>query len=69
MGTKIGAAVALCALAVIVIGSLTAPVALAGGRGDDPVIYVTGQDLFFDSVITADPLPFRGRFQDLGRQH
>jgi hypothetical protein len=36
-----------------------------GGRGDGPVIYVTGQALFYDSIITADPLPFQGRFQKL----
>lgn len=36
-----------------------------GGRGDGPVIYVTNQGLAFDSIITADPLPFEGPFQKL----
>jgi len=36
-----------------------------GGRGDGPVIYVTSQGLFFDSIVTADPLPPNGFFQKL----
>ena len=35
------------------------------GRGDGPVIYVTGQDLYYDSVVTADPVPPKGPFQEL----
>lgn len=37
----------------------------SGGRGDGPVIYVVSQDLFFDSIVTADPLPQKGPFQEL----
>ncbi len=36
-----------------------------GGRGNGPVVYVTGQGLFYDSIVTADPLPFKGPFQEL----
>ena len=36
-----------------------------GGRGDGPSIYVTGQGLVYDSIVTADPLPFNGPFQKL----
>jgi hypothetical protein len=36
-----------------------------GGRGDGPIIYVTGQDLYYDSIVTADPLPPFGPFQKL----
>jgi hypothetical protein len=36
-----------------------------GGRGDGPVIYVTGQGLIYDSIVTADPLPPHGPFQKL----
>ena len=36
-----------------------------GGRGDGPIIYVTSQDLYYDSIVTADPLPPRGPFQPL----
>jgi len=27
------------------------------------VVYVTGQDLFYDSIVVADPVPPLGRFQ------
>jgi hypothetical protein len=37
----------------------------SGGRGDGPIVYVTSQGLFYDSIVTADPLPFRGKFQHL----
>ena len=37
----------------------------AGGRGDGPIIYVTGQGLYFDSIVAADPLPRKGPFQKL----
>jgi hypothetical protein len=33
------------------------------GRGSGPIIYVTGQELFYDSIVTADPLPPKGPFQ------
>ena len=36
-----------------------------GGRGDGPRIYVTGQGLVYDSIVTADPLPAEGPFQKL----
>jgi hypothetical protein len=36
-----------------------------GGRGDGPIIYVRGQGLYFDSIVTADPLPMKGNFQKL----
>jgi len=28
-----------------------------------PVVYVTSQGLYYDSIVTADPLPAHGRFQ------
>ena len=36
-----------------------------GGRGDGPVIYVTSQGLYYDSIVTASPLPQHGPFQKL----
>jgi hypothetical protein len=36
-----------------------------GGRGDGPIIYVTTQELYYDSIVTADPLPQKGPFQQL----
>jgi hypothetical protein len=35
----------------------------SGGRGDGPIVYVTSQGLFYDSIVTADPLPQKGPFQ------
>jgi hypothetical protein len=56
---------ALIALALVL--SLIAVVpAFAGGRGrgSGPIIYVTEQGLFYDSIVTAT-LPARGPFQEL----
>lgn len=52
----------LVAAAGVLLG--TTQEALAG-RGDGPVIYVTGQNLAYDSIIAADPLPQHGPFQEL----
>ena len=35
------------------------------GRGTGPVVYVESQDLFYDSIVVADPLPNKGNFQKL----
>jgi len=35
----------------------------SGGRGDGPIVYVRSQGLFYDSIVTADPLPPKGPFQ------
>ena len=35
------------------------------GRGIGPVIYVTSQGLYYDSIVVVDPLPQKGRFQQL----
>lgn len=34
------------------------------GRGDGPIIYVTGQGLYYDSLVLTD-LPMEGPFQQL----
>ena len=55
---------------ILLIGavSLIAVAASAGnnekGKGNGPVVYVTSQDLYFDSIVIAD-LPFKGEFQQL----
>ncbi len=36
-----------------------------GGRGDGPIVFVESQGLYFDSIVTADPIPPNGPFQDL----
>ena len=35
------------------------------GRGTGPVVFVTSQGLYYDSIVVADPLPSKGRFQQL----
>ena len=35
------------------------------GRGTGPVVYVTSQGLFYDSIVIVDSLPMKGRFQQL----
>lgn len=52
-------------LAVLITAVVVNIPASAAGRGDGPIIYVEGQDLFYDSIVTADPLPARGPFQEL----
>lgn len=37
----------------------------AKGRGDGPTIYVTGQGLFYDSIVAAAKVPPKGPFQQL----
>ena len=62
--------IALIAFVLVLSLAVAVQVALAvrggeGGRGDGPVIYVVSQGLYFDSIVTADPLPMRGPFQQL----
>lgn len=55
-------------LGAIILASgamLTHGSAYAKGRGDGPVIFVTSQGLYFDSIVVADPLPQKGFFQQL----
>ena len=35
------------------------------GRGTGPTVFVNSQGLYYDSIVVADPLPFKGRFQQL----
>lgn len=51
------------AFAVMLFGSMGAS-ALADGRGSGPVVYVTSQNLFYDSIVLTD-VPQHGRFQQL----
>jgi hypothetical protein len=37
----------------------------SGGRGDGPIVFVTNQQLYYDSIVTADPVPAKGPFQEL----
>ena len=35
------------------------------GRGTGPVVFVTSQGLYYDSIVVVDSLPAKGRFQQL----
>ena len=55
---------------LFLLGLLTVVPAFADGhrstgRGTGPIIYVESQGLYYDSIVTADPLPMEGRFQQL----
>ncbi len=55
-------------ISVLALALLMAIPAFARGKGNphpQPVIYVYGQGLAYDSIVTADPVPMRGRFQKL----
>jgi hypothetical protein len=70
MYRKLNLFVALLAIAMVGVLLISPTTANAkrggdGGRGDGPVIYVTGQGLVYDSIVTADPLPPHGPFQKL----
>ena len=55
---------------LFLLGLLTVVPAFADGhrdtgRGTGPIIYVESQGLYYDSIVTADPLPMEGPFQQL----
>ena len=54
----------LVVLAVLFVAAV-ATIPVSARRGDGPVIYVTSQDLYYDAVVAADPLPAKGPFQEL----
>jgi len=56
----------VAAASIIAVSAMLATNVLAKerntGRGTGPVVYVTSQGLFYDSIVVAD-LPAHGRFQ------
>jgi hypothetical protein len=56
--------IVIIAATILITGNVWAVRGGEGGRGDGPIIYVTSQDLFFDSIVTAN-LPAHGPFQQL----
>lgn len=49
--------------AVIIMPAMTLAVQATrvaeGGRGDGPIIWVTSQELYYDAIVAADPLPWK----------
>ncbi|MHC4158101.1 MAG: hypothetical protein ACYSSO_03390 [Planctomycetota bacterium] len=64
MKKKLGVCIVALVVATVTVLIATTMTARAG-RGDGPVIYVVSQDLYYDSIVAADPLPPRGPFQEL----
>lgn len=56
-------------LILVVIGvlALLAVIPATANRGDGAlgVVYVSGQDLYYDTFVSAEELPMHGRFQKL----
>ena len=57
----------LIVITLVLLAVVLVPISMtqAKGRGDGPIIYVTGQNLFYDSIVTAEAVPPRGPFQKL----
>lgn len=58
----------LLSLLVVVLGAMAAVPAFAkGGRAQDELgeVYVSSQGLYYDTFVSAQSLPFKGRFQKL----
>jgi hypothetical protein len=64
MKKKLSVYVVVLAVATVTV-LMAATMTAKAGRGDGPVIYVVSQDLYYDSIVTADPLPPNGPFQEL----
>jgi hypothetical protein len=58
---KIPSAVGLLGLSLVISGVAMAK-ERTHGRGTGPVVYVTSQGLYYDSIVVVDSLPPRGRF-------
>ena len=59
---------AIAVTAILTVSAMATTNALANnpdkGRGSGPVIYVTSQGLFYDTILLTE-LPMKGRFQQL----
>ena len=51
-------------LLVVLMMAAVAVIPASAGRGDGPVVFVTGQGLYYDSIVLPD-LPANGPFQKL----
>ena len=53
-------------LVVVMVAAVAViPASAARGHGALGMVYVSSQGLWFDTFVTADPLPMQGRFQKL----
>lgn len=57
----------LSVLFVVVVIALVTAIPVAANRGDGALgtIYVTSQGLYYDTFVSAETLPMKGRFQKL----
>jgi hypothetical protein len=62
MNKKLGVGLTMAAM-VAAAGLVMTATDAEAGRGDGPVIFVTSQGLYYDSIVTRDPLPPNGPFQ------
>ena len=51
--------------ALAAMGSASYAKQRENGRGTGPIVFVTSQELYYDSIVVVDPLPMKGRFQQL----
>ena len=59
---KLSLGIATCAVLAAGVFAITGAAAEAG-RGDGGVVYVRNQGLYYDTFVTANPLPPNGPFQ------
>jgi hypothetical protein len=57
----------LVVLLVVLMMAAVAVIPASANRGDGALgeVYVSSQGLYYDTFVTADPLPMHGRFQKL----
>ena len=66
MNKKVKTSLLLVAALAAALALVCSPTEVeARGNRPGPVIYVVTQGLYYDSIVTADPLPPRGPFQEL----
>ena len=64
MRTRIGLVVIALVVCLAVATTATVAKDRETGRGTGPIIYVTSQELYYDSIVTTE-LPMKGPFQEL----
>ena len=57
----------IAVLFIVAILALVMVIPVSAGRGNGPtgVVFVTSQGLYYDTFVTRDPLPFKGKFQKI----